>query len=186
MALDVWSAGCVLGEMLRHVPVFPGGSEVETLFLQFRLLGTPDEGSWPGVSSLPHWSSEFPCFKAPAGGLSCVAGADRVASHMLAGLLRPNPSMRLSAENALCHAYFSDLDRTVHAVGPDGTAAGVPPAGCGDLGRMADGSSREVEGLLAGEQRGALARWDAARGAAGGNRFSAPSSRTSGPLHRRA
>ncbi|CAK0902174.1 unnamed protein product, partial [Prorocentrum cordatum] len=62
--LDMWSAGCVFAEMLLHAPLFPGSSEVEMLFLQFRLLDTPTSESWPGCSDLPYWSKNFPAFRA--------------------------------------------------------------------------------------------------------------------------
>lgn len=112
--LDMWSTGCVLGEMLLHAPVFPGGSEIETLLLHFNLLGTPGEGSWPGVSSLPHWSGAFPRFKAPVApsGLSSVAAGDSLAARVLAALLCCNPAARQSAETVLAAAWFLDLDCT--------------------------------------------------------------------------
>jgi len=47
--LDMWSVGCLNAEMLAHCPLFPGGSEIETLFLQFGRLGTPTEETWPGT-----------------------------------------------------------------------------------------------------------------------------------------
>lgn len=110
MPLDMWSVGCVFGEMLTQAPVFPGGSEIETLLLHFRLLGTPNESSWPGVSALPRWSAQFPRFEAPRAGL----GARADAAGVLAGLLRCDPGARSSAEAALAHGYFLDLDRTGH------------------------------------------------------------------------
>lgn len=33
--------------------LFPGDSEIDELFRIFRLMGTPNEEVWPGVSSLP-------------------------------------------------------------------------------------------------------------------------------------
>jgi hypothetical protein len=30
----------------------------------FRLLGTPTEENWPGVTSLPYWNEDFPTFQA--------------------------------------------------------------------------------------------------------------------------
>ncbi|NXU60017.1 CDK2 kinase, partial [Turnix velox] len=40
--------------------LFPGDSEIDQLFRIFRTLGTPDEVSWPGVSSLPDYKPTFP------------------------------------------------------------------------------------------------------------------------------
>lgn len=40
--------------------LFPGDSEIDQLFRIFRTLGTPNEKTWPGVSSLPDFKSNFP------------------------------------------------------------------------------------------------------------------------------
>jgi len=114
MPLDVWSMGCVFGEMLQHSPIFPGSSEIETLLLHFRLLGTPTEKTWPGVSELKHWSERFPHFHAPATGLRCITG-DPCAAQVMSGLLLGCPIRRLSAGAAIKHDYFLDLDHTAHS-----------------------------------------------------------------------
>jgi len=40
-AVDVWSVGCVLGELLLGSPLFPGESGVEQLIEIIKILGTP-------------------------------------------------------------------------------------------------------------------------------------------------
>ncbi|GMN38918.1 hypothetical protein TIFTF001_008131 [Ficus carica] len=49
---DMWSVGCIFAEMERRQALFPGDSEFQQLLHIFRLLGTPSEKQWPGVSSL--------------------------------------------------------------------------------------------------------------------------------------
>eukprot|EP00927_Polykrikos_kofoidii_P073316 TRINITY_DN69362_c0_g1_i1.p1 TRINITY_DN69362_c0_g1~~TRINITY_DN69362_c0_g1_i1.p1 ORF type:complete len:476 (+),score=72.70 TRINITY_DN69362_c0_g1_i1:37-1464(+) len=115
VALDIWSVGCVIAEMLIHRPLFAGGSEWETLLFHFRLLGTPSEASWPGVSTLPHWSDRLPHFPTPSGGLMRVmVERDADAARLLRDLLRCCPERRPSAEHALGSCYFTDLDTTRH------------------------------------------------------------------------
>ncbi len=36
-------------------PLFPGDSELQQLLHIFKLLGTPSEKIWPGVSKLRDW-----------------------------------------------------------------------------------------------------------------------------------
>jgi len=60
---DVWSAGCILGEIAIGSPVIYGDSEIGVLFCMFRRLGTPDESVWPGVSELPDFKPTFPNWK---------------------------------------------------------------------------------------------------------------------------
>lgn len=42
--------------------LFPGDSEVQQLLHIFKLLGTPDDDVWPGVTTLRDWH-EFPQWK---------------------------------------------------------------------------------------------------------------------------
>lgn len=44
-ALDVWSVGCIIGEMITGKAIFHGDSEIDTLFRIFRILGTPVESN---------------------------------------------------------------------------------------------------------------------------------------------
>ena len=41
LILDVWSAGCVLAELLLGQPMFPGDSGVDQLVEIIKVLGTP-------------------------------------------------------------------------------------------------------------------------------------------------
>ena len=40
--VDVWSVGCVLGELLMRRPMFPGLSDIDQLSKIFTVLGTPN------------------------------------------------------------------------------------------------------------------------------------------------
>ena len=62
--VDVWSIGCIFAEMINHTALFPGDSEIDQLFRIFRVLGTPDDGMWPSVSTLPDYKAQFPQWKA--------------------------------------------------------------------------------------------------------------------------
>lgn len=46
-AVDAWSAGCVLAEILTNTPLFPAHSDIELLCKVFDLLGNPKEDDWP-------------------------------------------------------------------------------------------------------------------------------------------
>ena len=49
----MWSAGCILGELLAHKPLLPGRSEIHQLELIIDLFGTPNDNIWPEFSKLP-------------------------------------------------------------------------------------------------------------------------------------
>ena len=40
-AIDIWSAGCVIAEMLLGTPIFPGGRGVDQIVEIIKVLGTP-------------------------------------------------------------------------------------------------------------------------------------------------
>jgi serine/threonine protein kinase len=58
--VDMWSLGCIFAEMALGSPLFQGDSEIGQLYQIFKILGTPDETSWPGIASLPDWQPIFP------------------------------------------------------------------------------------------------------------------------------
>ncbi|RXG60723.1 Cyclin-dependent kinase 11B [Armadillidium vulgare] len=51
--IDVWSVGCIFGELLGMEPMFPGESEIDQLNKIFKDLGTPSDKIWPGYSQMP-------------------------------------------------------------------------------------------------------------------------------------
>lgn len=52
-AIDMWSAGCIIGEMLNGKPIMPGEGEIDQLSRIFRLLGFPADEDFEGLD-LPH------------------------------------------------------------------------------------------------------------------------------------
>lgn len=57
---DVIMGGSQLTEASLYLFSCLGDSELGELFLIFRLLGTPSDIKWPGVSMLKHWKPVFP------------------------------------------------------------------------------------------------------------------------------
>ena len=51
--IDIWSIGTIYAEMVNRRPLFQGDSEIDQLFRIFRVLKTPTEDLWPGVTQLP-------------------------------------------------------------------------------------------------------------------------------------
>uniref|UniRef100_A0AAZ3RJU1 cyclin-dependent kinase n=1 Tax=Oncorhynchus tshawytscha TaxID=74940 RepID=A0AAZ3RJU1_ONCTS len=62
--IDMWGVGCIFYEMAAGRPLFPGSTVEDELHLIFRLLGTPSEDSWPGISGVEEFKSyNFPKYK---------------------------------------------------------------------------------------------------------------------------
>lgn len=46
VSVDLWSAGCILAELLAGKPILPGRTEVEQLHKIFKLCGSPSDDYW--------------------------------------------------------------------------------------------------------------------------------------------
>ena len=112
LGVDMWSIGCIFSELARRRPLWPGDSEIDMLYKIFRLLGTPNEKVWPGVSKLPDYNPEFP--KWPAQKLTKSCGPlESQAVDMLRSMLIYDPARRITARKALSHPYFAGLKKIV-------------------------------------------------------------------------
>ena len=112
--IDNWSVGCILAEMANNQPLFPGDSEIDTIFRIFRKLGTPDEQIWPGISELPDFKKTFPKWKPRAWDAipGLMAGLGEQGVDLMAKFLTYYPKDRISCLRGMDHPYFADLDKS--------------------------------------------------------------------------
>ncbi|KAK7400245.1 hypothetical protein VNO78_11446 [Psophocarpus tetragonolobus] len=106
--VDIWSVGCIFAEMVNQRPLFPGDSEIGELFKIFRILGTPNEDTWPGVTSLPDFKSAFPKWQ-PKDLKTVVPNLEPAGLDLLSSMLFLDPTKRITARSALEHEYFRDI-----------------------------------------------------------------------------
>mmetsp|Transcript_5157 Transcript_5157/g.32376 ORF Transcript_5157/g.32376 Transcript_5157/m.32376 type:complete len:323 (+) Transcript_5157:188-1156(+) len=107
--VDMWSVGCIFAELVRKAPLFPGDSELQQLLHIFKLLGTPNESTWPGVSRFRDWH-EFPQWNTQP--LSkYLPDLDKDGLDLIAQMLVYDPAKRISAKDALNHPYFEDINK---------------------------------------------------------------------------
>ncbi|KAF9507751.1 hypothetical protein BS47DRAFT_1373814 [Hydnum rufescens UP504] len=105
-AIDMWSVGCIMAEMvMTGRPLFPGDSEIDQIFKIFKVLGTPNESLWPGVSQLPDFKPTFPQWN-PTDLIESVPEIDEVGAELLASFLVYDTAHRMSAKRALFHPWF--------------------------------------------------------------------------------
>lgn len=71
-----------------------------------RLLGTPDENTWPGVTSFPDFKATFPKWRREQTS-KLVPTLDEAGLDLLDALLEYDPSRRMSAKQACLHDYFT-------------------------------------------------------------------------------
>lgn len=53
--IDIWAAGCVIAELVKGQPLFPGENDLDQLGKIMRFLGTPSVDDWPEIVDLPDW-----------------------------------------------------------------------------------------------------------------------------------
>jgi len=107
-SIDIWSAGCIMAEMYTGRPLFPGTTNDDQLQKIFRLMGTPSERSWPGISQFPEYKGNFHVYATqPLGVL--LPQIDQLGLDLLGKMLALRPELRISAEAALRHQWFNDL-----------------------------------------------------------------------------
>ncbi|KAF9025608.1 Cdc2- kinase [Haplosporangium bisporale] len=112
-AVDMWSTGCIFGELLNHTPLLPGKVERQQIDLIIELLGTPHEKIWQGFNKLPGSSLRMPDqrFSNLKNKFPNITDAAR---SLLSGLLTYDPKKRLSVKQALAHPYFFEAPPAKH------------------------------------------------------------------------
>uniref|UniRef100_A0ACD5URS4 Uncharacterized protein n=3 Tax=Avena sativa TaxID=4498 RepID=A0ACD5URS4_AVESA len=116
-AIDMWSVGCIMAELLAKEPLFNGKTEFEQLDKIFRTLGTPNEKIWPGYAKLPGVKVNFVKQpynrlreKFPAASFSGTRpNLSEAGFDLLNKFLTYDPEKRISADAALQHQWFHEV-----------------------------------------------------------------------------
>ncbi|NXD64276.1 CDK17 kinase, partial [Eolophus roseicapillus] len=114
--IDMWGVGCIFFEMASGRPLFPGSTVEDELHLIFRLLGTPCQETWPGISSTDEFRNyNFPKYK-PQPLINHAPRLDTEGIELIAKFLQYESKKRISAEEAMKHAYFRSLGTRIHTL----------------------------------------------------------------------
>jgi len=106
--VDIWSIGAIFSEMATHKVLFKGDSEIDQLFQIFKILGTPNEKTWPGVSQLSDYKPSFPSWHRQCLNTSNPKLNDE-GLDLLAKLLIYKPEERITARTAISHSFFRNV-----------------------------------------------------------------------------
>jgi len=133
-AVDIWSLGCILAELLSmqednvpgyqdRVPLFPGGScyplsgegdsndeRLDQLSVILGVIGTPSSEDVESVGNANYYVKSLT--KQPSKSLESIyPAADRTVIDLLKMMLQFNPKKRCTTEEALEHEFLSDVRR---------------------------------------------------------------------------
>ncbi|WWC60097.1 uncharacterized protein I303_102661 [Kwoniella dejecticola CBS 10117] len=111
-SVDMWSLGCVLGEMYFRHPILAGDSDRDQLYQIFSRVAPLSQESFPNWDRLPGFPDAIghPWDRTPVDITLLESapkwGMDRGGADLMIQLLRLNPKKRTTAHEALDHAWF--------------------------------------------------------------------------------
>uniref|UniRef100_A0A8C6VTJ2 non-specific serine/threonine protein kinase n=1 Tax=Nothobranchius furzeri TaxID=105023 RepID=A0A8C6VTJ2_NOTFU len=102
--IDQWAVGCIMAELYTLRPLFPGSSEVDTIFKICQVLGTPKKNDWAeGYQLASAMNFRWPqCV--PNNLKTLIPNASPDAIHLMMDLLQWDPKKRPAS--ALRYSYF--------------------------------------------------------------------------------
>ncbi|XP_041865448.1 serine/threonine-protein kinase ICK-like isoform X3 [Melanotaenia boesemani] len=104
--IDQWAIGCIMAELYTLRPLFPGSSEIDTIFKICQVLGTPKKTDWPeGYQLASAMNFRWPqCV--PSNLMTLIPNASPEAIHLMTDLLQWDPKKRPASAQALRYSYF--------------------------------------------------------------------------------
>lgn len=106
--IDIWSAGCVISEILLGKPLFPGESAVDQLVEIIKVLGTPSREQILDMN--PNYTEyRFPEIRQQPWAKVFGPKTSKDTVDFISTLLVYSPSQRPNAYQALMHPFFDQL-----------------------------------------------------------------------------
>jgi len=120
--VDIWSVGCIFAEMVNGRPLFPGNTDADQLQKIFKVLGTPNESTWPTIAELPDWKTDYTQYD-PQPWTNVVGKLEATGVDLMSKMLQYDPTARISGKLAMEVEFFRDLPESIKKIGND-----QPPA----------------------------------------------------------
>mmetsp|Transcript_2845 Transcript_2845/g.4098 ORF Transcript_2845/g.4098 Transcript_2845/m.4098 type:complete len:487 (+) Transcript_2845:84-1544(+) len=111
-SIDIWSAGCIMAELLQGSVLFPGSNSMDQLNRIINVLGIPPNTEIFGSEQAKLFMSKLEP-KNPITIQGVFSDCPPLAIDLLEKLLVWNPNRRITATEALNHKFFAD------AINPD-------------------------------------------------------------------
>lgn len=110
-AVDMWSVGCILGEILRRKPLFPGQDYLKQLDLVIDVIGTPSASDIESINSekARNYVEKQLMHKPRKSMEELFPNASEPLQDLLGRMLVFDPRRRITVEEALQHRYLTSL-----------------------------------------------------------------------------
>lgn len=126
-AIDMWSVGCIWGELLALRPMFKGEEakmdpktkaapfQTDQLKRIVEVLGTPNKDRWPAIESMPDYKGWWPHLRLDnypktLSRWYTTRNKGEDGYNLFDSLLQYDPEQRLTANQALEHGWFTAQD----------------------------------------------------------------------------
>jgi len=111
-AIDIWSLGCVIVEMLAMAALFPGRDVDDMMYRIVSCLGKPSGRTWQEhFARLPKAGSLWPTIaKIPVNNPleKVLSGRSEACIDLISKMISYDPTQRISATKAMEHPYFKE------------------------------------------------------------------------------
>ena len=111
-AIDIWSVGCIMAELLSRTPLFPGQDYLDQVRRIIGVLGTPSQEDISFIESVQarKYIKNLPkrnrqCFS------TLFPKSNPMALDLLSKMLVFNPKQRYTVDQCLSHPYFEGLHK---------------------------------------------------------------------------
>lgn len=111
-SVDMWSLGCIFGELFQRRAVFPFGTEIDMINAIFSVCGSPTKSSWPEVKLLPGYAALKPKMFRRVLRDTYTNVLPPLALDLFDKMLCLNPTKRITAEDALKSSWIDFMDKT--------------------------------------------------------------------------
>lgn len=112
-AMDMWSVGCIFGELLLRKPLLPGTDANHQIDLIFGLIGSPSEEDIQSIPNTKAREKVMKMVKKQGKAFEVIfRESNPQAVDLIKKLLVFNPEKRFTVEQALSHPYLSALHFT--------------------------------------------------------------------------
>ncbi|OHT00525.1 Cell division control protein 2 like protein [Tritrichomonas foetus] len=115
LSIDIWSAGCIIAEMVIGLPLFRGDSDLDQLHKIFQSLGSPTEETMPNFADLQKevpGLAQYP----PIDYSTLLKTDDDDLIDLVSRMLQYDPMKRLNAQDALKHPFFEKISPQIRAL----------------------------------------------------------------------